>query len=150
MTEEITNVSIRVLMVEDNPVDVDLLSMVFEETKWPVESTVVDDGEKAIDLLKSLAANGHPGPDLVILDLNLPRRDGTEVLQAIRSTKGLTDTTVAIFSSSPQDVIQSKLTAAGVTANGHFTKPHSYDGFLQLAHNLRSWFEGQKMVGQAV
>ncbi len=102
---------------------------------------MVGDGEAAIQLLRDQAANLRAKPDFVILDLNLPRRDGTEVLQEIRSTEALRGLPVAILSSSPQDVIQRKLTAAGVAADAHFTKPFGVQQFLELGRVLRSWYE---------
>ena len=132
----------RVLMVEDNPVDVDLLQLAFSQINdWPLETTVVADGEKAIQLLQEQASNRTTQPDLVLLDLNIPRRDGTEVLQMIRSTESLNHLPVAVLSSSPRDVIQRKLTAAGVLADGHFTKPLDIDEFLELGQVLRGWYE---------
>jgi two-component system, chemotaxis family, response regulator Rcp1 len=118
-----------------------------QETNWPVEATVAEDGEKAISLLRSQAANPAAArPDFIVLDLNLPRRDGTEVLEMIRSTHALSSVPVAILSSSPGDVIEDKLKAAQVHADGYFTKPMSIDDFLGLGKVLRTWYEqhGQK------
>jgi CheY-like chemotaxis protein len=135
----------RVLMVEDNLLDVDLLRTAFDRVSdWPLETVVADDGHKAIMLLDEGAADSSIRPDLVILDLNLPGRDGTEVLHLIRSTDALAGLLVAILSSSPCDVIQRELTAAGVTANGHFTKPFSLDEFMGLGQVLRTWYEQQE------
>lgn len=145
MSSKTSNATIRVLMVEDNPVDVDLLSTAFKELgDWPVDTVVAYDGEKAIKLLQRAIVYPEERPDLVILDLNLPRRDGTEVLQMIRNTDGLSNLLVAVFSSSPLDVIEERLTLAGVTANGHFSKPHSFNAFLKLGETLREWYEGQQ------
>jgi CheY-like chemotaxis protein len=101
---------------------------------------VVEDGERAISRLLDVSKDK---PDLVILDLNLPRRDGTEVLQAIRGTPALRNLPVAILSSSPGDVIQDKLTAAGVLADAHFTKSTQFDDFLLLGGVLHEWYEKQ-------
>src|SRR5689334_13887241 len=88
-----------ILMAEDNPVDAKLLRLAFDEVgDWSVELTVVEDGEKAIQLLGERSRNGETVPDLVILDLNLPRRDGTEVLHAIRSCAELSSLPVAVLS----------------------------------------------------
>jgi chemotaxis family two-component system response regulator Rcp1 len=135
----------RVLVVEDNPVDVELLRLALaEEPAWPVETVIAEDGEKAISLINRQAADPTlRKPDLIVLDLNVPRRDGTEVLRAIRSTQGLSNVPVAILSSSPGDVIQDRLTAAHVTADGHFTKPSNIDDFLQLGRALHLWYEQQ-------
>jgi CheY-like chemotaxis protein len=150
MTGQISRAATRVLMVEDNPLDVDLLRRAFDEVSdWPVETELAEDGEKAIDLLLEKAARPNARPDLVILDLNLPRRDGSEVLQLIRTTHELANLPVAVLSSSPRDVVQRKLTAAGVTADGHFTKPLGYTEFIHLGQVLRGWYEEQTQRRQS-
>ena len=137
----------QAFVVEDNPVDAALLRFALQqETTWPVEMTVVEDGERAISRLLD-ASEGKP--DLVILDLNLPRRDGTEVLRIIRGTPALQHLPVAILSSSPEDVVHDKLTAAGVLADAHFTKSPQLDEFLLLGSILRKWYEKQTSVGKS-
>ena len=135
----------RILVVEDNPLDVELLRLALkEEPAWQVETVVAEDGEKAISLLTQGATDPLARrPDLIVLDLNVPRRDGTEVLRTIRGTKVLSSLLVAVLSSSPGDVIEDRLTAAHVTADGHFTKPSNIDDFLQLGRVLRMWYEQQ-------
>ena len=135
----------RILVVEDNPLDIELLRLALkEEPAWQVETVVAEDGEKAISLLTQGAADPLARrPDLIVLDLNVPRRDGTEVLRTIRGTKTLSSLLVAVLSSSPGDVIEDRLTAAHVTADGHFTKPSNIDDFLQLGRILRMWYEQQ-------
>ena len=131
----------RVLLVEDNPVDIRLMRFALQnERDWKTQLTVAEDGEKAIQLLQESLLAGE-APDLVLLDLNLPKRDGTEVLQWIRSTDGLRQLPVAIVSSSPMDVIRNKVSGAQVEANGYFAKPMDVEVFLQLASELRSWYQ---------
>ena len=121
--------------------DITMLRLALEqEPTWPVEMTVVEDGERAILRLLDVTKDK---PDFVVLDLNLPRRDGTEVLKTIRSTPALRNLPVAILSSSPGDVIQEKLTAAGVLADVQFTKSSHIDEFLLLGGILRAWYEKQ-------
>ncbi len=133
----------RVLIVEDNPVDVHLVRLALEEEQaWSTESVVTGDGEKAIDfLLRRGSFSDAQRPHLVILDLNLPKRDGTEVLQVIRTTDSLQNLAVAILSSSPRDLIRSKVHRANVEANCYFTKPVDADAFLALGKALRSCYE---------
>ena len=138
-----SNQTTRVLIVEDNPVDVHLVRLALEEEHtWPTESVVTADGEKAIDFLlrQGSFANAEP-PHLVILDLNLPKRDGTEVLQVIRTTDSLQNLAVAILSSSPKDLIRSKVHSANVEANCYFTKPVDADAFLALGRAIRRCYE---------
>lgn len=124
----------RVLIIEDNPVDAHMVQCALqEELNWTTETTVADDGEKAIELL--LQHGSRPigeWPDLVILDLNLPKRDGVEVLQVIRTTNGLRSLPVVVLSSSPTDVMKSKFNKMNVEANCYFTKPPDLDEFLAL------------------
>jgi two-component system, chemotaxis family, response regulator Rcp1 len=126
----------RVLLVEDNPVDVRLIRFALREEKsWQTETTVANDGEKAIDyLLHQRETQGDF--DLVILDLNLPKRDGTEVLQVIRSREELSSLPVIVLSSSPEDVSKAKVRNANVEANCYFTKPVGAKEFLDLGQRL--------------
>jgi DNA-binding response OmpR family regulator len=131
----------RILLVEDNPVDVRLLRYAFEqEGRWHPALTIADDGEKAINLLAATESTPEQ-PQFVILDLNLPKRDGTEVLQWIRSHDTLATLPVAIVSSSPMDVMRTKVDAARVCANCFFVKPMAVDEFVDLARELRTCFE---------
>jgi DNA-binding response OmpR family regulator len=124
-------VSTRVLVIEDNPVDVRLLRYaISQDRSWDPELIVAVDGEKAIHLLQQGL------PDFIILDLNLPKLDGTEVLQWIRSGEATRNLPVAIVSSSPMDEIRSKITGARVEANGYFMKPMDVDSFVNLAKAL--------------
>jgi two-component system, chemotaxis family, response regulator Rcp1 len=127
--------------------DFDLLSMAFEDVRdWRVDITLAEDGQQAIDVLRKQAADPSSRSDLVVLDLNLPRHDGAEILHFIRNTPAIASIAVAVFSSSPADVIKRKLTTAGVVADGHFTKPLDFDEFLGFGRVLRDWYERQKRL----
>jgi CheY-like chemotaxis protein len=145
MTAEQSVRTMRVLVVEDNPVDVELLRLALDrEETWPVETVIAEDGEAAISLLNRQTTDpAGRKPDLILLDLNVPKKDGTEVLRMIRRTSALSQVPVAILSSSPGDVIQNKLMAAQVAADGYFTKPNNIDDFLRLGSVLRTWYEQQ-------
>ena len=86
----------KIILVEDNPHDVALAKLALTETGIPYEITVLEDGEQAIDFV----AQQHVPPDLLLLDLNLPRRDGFEVLQAVRSAPEWLSTPVVVLSGS--------------------------------------------------
>ncbi|HEX4751160.1 MAG TPA: response regulator [Bryobacteraceae bacterium] len=132
----------RVLIVEDNPVDAEMVERALqEEQSWTTETTVADDGEKAIELLLEHRGGRQQRPDLVILDLNLPKRDGAEVLQVIRTTDELRSLPVVVLSSSPMHVMKSKVHKANVEANCYLTKPADLDEFLALGKRLRYCYE---------
>ena len=134
---------IHVLIVEDNPVDAEMVEQALqEEQSWATETMLADDGEKAIELL--LEHDGRPmqqRPDLIILDLNLPKRDGAEVLQVIRTMDELRGLPVVVLSSSPMDVMKNKLHKANVEANCYLTKPTDLDEFLALGKQFRCCYE---------
>ncbi len=138
------------LIVEDNPVDAQMVEHALqEEQSWTTETMVADDGQKAIELL--LGQHGRPmqqRPDLIILDLNLPKRDGAEVLQVIRTTDDLRSLPVVLLSSSPMDVMKSKLHKANVEANCYLTKPADLDEFLGLRKRFGCCYE--KALGSKI
>jgi CheY-like chemotaxis protein len=135
----------RVFVVEDNPGDVFLLRSALAEEDWPVEITVVEDGEQAI---KSLCNLGHDGenslPDLVILDLNLPKRHGAEVLKMIRTSDTLVKLPVVILSSSPRDVMMQKVCTHGVKADCYYTKPIDFDRFVIVVRDIHKCYESAR------
>lgn len=132
----------RVLIIEDNPVDAQMVEHALqEEQSWTTETMIADDGEKAIELLLDHSRAVQRRPDLVILDLNLPKRDGAEVLQVIRTTDELRSLPVVVLSSSPMDVIKSKIHKANVEANCYLTKPADLDEFLALGKRFRCCYE---------
>ena len=145
MATEVDTTTMHVFVVEDNPVDVELLQVALEmQEGWSTETVVAEDGEEAISLLEEQAANPRlQKPDLILLDLNLPRRDGTEVLQMIRSTFELSDLIVAILSSSPSDAVQQRFSQACVTADAYFEKPGTFEEYMKFGRKLHEWYSDQ-------
>jgi two-component system, chemotaxis family, response regulator Rcp1 len=136
----------RVLIIEDNPVDAQMVEYALhEDQSWATETMVADDGEKAIELLLDHDRPRQQLPDLIILDLNLPKRDGAEVLRVIRTTDELRKLPVVVLSSSPMDVMKNKLHKANVEANCYLTKPADLDEFLALGKRFRCCY--QKALG---
>ena len=127
------------LVVEDNPGDVRILRYAFAETQgWPVRLVVAEDGEKAIAYLRHEPPFGEvERPQAVILDLNVPKIGGADVLRAIRSNSELRDLPVIVLSSSPQDVIASQFRDAQVEADCYLTKPPDVDEFLAIGMEIR-------------
>jgi DNA-binding response OmpR family regulator len=135
----------RVLIVEDNPGDVRLLNYAFQERQWPAELSHAADGERALTHF----VDGAVLPDLVILDLNLPKYHGAHVLRKIRGNRVADQVTVVILSSAPYDLMIEQLHREGVDADGYFSKASDYDEFLSVVSRIRECFERNHAVRQA-
>ena len=129
----------KILLVEDNPIDVRLMLYALRQQEdWLKEIVVIEDGEKAIRYLLDQNSSANPtNPDVVMLDLHLPKLDGTEVLQIIRSTEGLRDLPVVVLSSAPEDTMEADVRRANVDATCYITKPVNFDEFLGIPAILR-------------
>jgi len=138
-----TTESTHILIVEDNPGDLRLIRLALSETPgWPVTVSVARDGEEAISLLESRTPEPDPRRlDLVILDFNLPKRSGTEVLRTIRQSDRLFRLPVVVLSSSPEHFLRAKIQDAQLEANCYLTKPPDLDEFLQLGPHIRECYE---------
>lgn len=141
--------SISVLLIEDNPADADLTREAFEANKQPVQLQVAMDGVEALDVLHKRAGHADARePDLVLLDLNLPRKDGRQVLAEIKSSAELRKIPVVVLSSSEdlKDVLQSY----ELGANSYISKPVDFLGFQ---HTLRAlncfWFGTARLPSKA-
>jgi len=129
------------LIVEDNRGDVVLVREALNDSAMPFELTHVSDGEQALDFLHRRFPHADAArPDLVLLDLNLPKHDGWEVLSEIRSMPEFIDTPVVILSSSgnPED----RERAASTPNALHIRKPSTLDEFLAIGDQIaRFWSE---------
>ena len=124
---------VRILIVDDNIGDVGLLREALREECPDCEIDHLDNGEKAIAyLLAQGAYQGRPTPELMILDLNMPRMDGHEVLKVIRNTPELCAIPVTILSTSPHEIAR----AALLQPTDLCQKPFDLDAFLALARNI--------------
>jgi CheY-like chemotaxis protein len=133
-----------ILLVEDNPADIQITQRALRESAIPVELIVVRDGEEALDYLlrhgHHAANDNWRSPTLILLDLNLPRLNGREVLRRIRGTPDLHTVPVVVLSTStrPQDV--DDLYAAG--ANTYINKPQEFSRFVEVLKNIqRYWLD---------
>lgn len=129
----------HLLVVEDDPGDVLLTREALAGSTTPLDVHVVDDGEAAVDFLRR--EGGHrdaPRPDLVLLDLNLPRLDGREVLARIKSDPGLRSIPVVVLTTSKaaEDVRRSY----ELHANAFVTKPAELDRFLSVVRQVGEFF----------
>src|SRR6266540_1684398 len=130
---------IRVLLVEDNPGDADLTRETLETGKLHIELSLAKDGVEAIELLRRNSLPGGVRPDLILLDLNLPRKDGREILAEIKADDNLKHIPVVILTSSDaeRDVAQSY----ALGANCYVTKPVDLRAFQTIVHAVESfWF----------
>ena len=133
---------VNILLVEDNKIDARLTRHAIEQiSDWPSTVEVVDDGEKAIQFLLRQRSYAQVGrPDMIILDLNLPKYDGTEVLQVIRKSEDLQHLLVFIFSSSPADVAEERMQSAKVRADRYFEKPSEMGSYFSIANAMRETY----------
>jgi two-component system response regulator len=131
---------IDILLVEDDAVDVELTREALSESKIKVTLNVVRDGERAMSYLRKEEPYAAAAtPDLVILDLNLPRMNGQEVLQAMKSDEHLKKIPVVVLttSSDKEDIARSY----ALGANCYVTKPMGLDQFSQVVHSIETfWF----------
>ncbi len=123
----------KVLVVEDNPNDVALLRLALDEAHVDYDLTVIEDGGDALSFVRRAGSDAIP--DLAVLDLNLPKRDGIEVLQGMRSNPAFSSVPVAILSSSSAPRDRSRLQTFGVRR--YLVKPPDYDEFLKLGQQLK-------------
>jgi CheY-like chemotaxis protein len=124
---------ISILLVEDSPTDVELTREVLREAKVRSSLHVVRDGNAALAFLR-----GASPPDLVLLDLNLPGKDGREVLAEIKSDEGLKHIPVVILSASSAD--EDVASAYANQANAYIRKPADLDGFVKCVRLLEAFW----------
>ena len=122
---------VNILLVEDNPADARLIEEVFKDTNVNNKIYVVKDGVEAMDFLnKENEFSDAPKPEMILLDLNLPRKDGREVLKEVKRNDELKSIPIVILttSSAKEDVIKTYSNHA----NCYITKPVDFDQFLRV------------------
>lgn len=136
---------IQVLLVEDDPGDVRLTEEALKRSKLLVMMNVVGDGEQALQYLRQVGPYvGAVRPDLVLLDLNLPKVDGREVLAAVKADPDLRPIPVVILTTSAAD--GDILKAYGLGGNCYITKPVGFDEFRRIVRAIEEfWFEVVKL-----
>lgn len=135
------NSTIELLIVEDDPGDVLLTRESLAQSAAPHNLTVVADGESAVAYLRREGNYAKaPRPDLVILDLNLPRLDGWGVLAQVKNDPGLRTIPVVVLTTSEarEDVVRSY----DLHANAYVTKPADLDTFTEAVRRLAQFFLG--------
>jgi chemotaxis family two-component system response regulator Rcp1 len=130
---------VEVLLVEDSPGDVRLTREAFKDAKVHINLHVASDGAKAMAFLKHEGEYvDAPRPDLVLLDLNLPKKDGREVLEEIKESPTLKSIPGVILTTSSSDV--DILRSYKLHANCYITKPVGLDGFLEVVKSIDSFW----------
>jgi len=122
---------IEILMVEDNPADVRLTREAFRDASVLNNMNVTVDGEDAMSFLKREGRyKDSPRPDLILLDLNLPKKDGREVLEEIKEDQDLRRIPVVVFTTSDDEKDVSR--AYNLHANAYIKKPVDLDQFIRI------------------
>ncbi|MBV9156158.1 MAG: response regulator [Acidobacteriaceae bacterium] len=131
--------SLRILLVEDSPSDVRLIREALKETAVPVQISVARDGVEAMDYLHQAEVGLANRPDLVLLDLNLPRKNGREVLSEVKASPILKQIPVLVMTSSraDEDIFQ----AYALNANCYITKPADLQEYVHVVRAIEDfWF----------
>ncbi len=134
----------RVLLVEDDPDHAELVRRGLAEQRAPVEITVLEDGEAALDYLSRERTDGNARrPHLILLDLRLPKMDGLQLLQRVKSVPALRAIPCVVLTTS--DAERDVTRAYELHANSYLVKPGDADGFTKLMGDVqRYWLESNR------
>jgi CheY-like chemotaxis protein len=126
----------RIVLAEDNPADVRLVREALRENKVNCELRVLTDGEEVVSFITSLDLDSkHPCPDLLLLDMHLPKRDGKEVLKHLRASARCARTRVVVLTSS--DAPSDHQSAEKNAAIHYFRKPSNLEQFMHLGQIVK-------------
>ncbi len=132
----------KILLVEDNRMDVELTLDAFKEAHFGNTIQVCTDGEEALDYLSGKGRfadrEQYPLPDLILLDLNLPKVNGHEVLSEIKAKPLLKRIPVVVLTSSKDEGDRARSYDSGV--NSYLVKPVSFDGFLKVVKEVAEYW----------
>ena len=130
---------IEILLIEDNPGDARLATEALREAKVHNNLHWVADGEEAISFLRRQGDRAEaPRPDLILLDLNLPRRDGRQVLEEIKADPTLRRIPVVVLTTSQAE--EDILKAYNLNANCYITKPVDLDQFMKVVKTIEDFW----------
>ena len=130
---------VNILLVEDNPGDVRLTKEAFKESRFPTEIHVAIDGEEALNYLRQQPPyEQSTRPDLILLDLNIPKRDGGEVLAAIKADPVLRSIPVVVLTTSnaEQDITKTY----NLHVNAYINKPVDFDRFFDIVQKIEDFW----------
>jgi len=139
------NDPVEILLAEDNPGDVMLTKKALEEGKLANNLHVATDGVDALQFLRQEGEyDDTPRPDLILLDLNMPRKDGEEVLEELKDDEDLRRIPVVVLTSSESEEDIAK--SYELNANAYLTKPVDFDGFVEIVNRMEDfWFQVVKL-----
>lgn len=140
--------AIEILLVEDDPGDIRLTKEALKESKLRNNLHVVEDGVEAMEFLHQKGRfKDAPRPDIILLDLNLPRKDGREVLEEVKEDENLRRIPVVVLTTSEAD--EDILTSYNLHANCYITKPVDMNQFVQIVKTIEGfWFSIVKLPPQ--
>lgn len=131
--------AMQLLLVEDSASDIRLVKEALKETGVPVQMTIMRDGVEALEHLRQVEVGRAPHPDIILLDLNLPRKNGREVLAEVKSSPNLKQIPVLVMTSSQSDDDVSQCYA--LNANCFITKPGDLDNYIDVVRAIEDfWF----------
>ncbi|QLG48404.1 response regulator [Natrinema halophilum] len=139
MSTHVSREQVAILLVEDNPGDVRLIREAFKAAGFATTFHTVTDGDTALEFLREqAAAESGPDIDLMLLDLNLPRTNGFDVLEAIKDNSELTSLPVLVLTSSEatEDIVKSY----ELCANAYLTKPTNPDEFEKIVRAVEAFW----------
>ena len=130
---------INILLVEDDPDDVELTMEALKESKMRNRIAAVEDGVEALAFLRRQGIYAQESrPDLILLDLNLPKKDGREVLKEIKEDNSLKHIPVVVMTTSEDE--EDVLKSYELHANCYITKPVDFDQFLRVVRSIEDFW----------
>ena len=130
---------IEILLVEDSPSDTELTIEALREAKMRNHLSIVEDGVQAMEFLRRQGRFANaPRPDLIMLDLNLPRKDGRQVLGEIKADDQLKSIPVVVLTTSRAE--QDVLRAYDLHANCYISKPVDFEQFLEVVRSIETFW----------
>lgn len=131
--------TVDVLLVEDNVADADLVREAIEGGKLIINLNVVRDGEEAMEYLRAQGRfKNATRPDLVLLDLNLPKKDGREVLREVKADPDLSSIPIVVLTTSAAD--EDILHSYKLHANAYIEKPVEFESFIKIVNQLTEFW----------
>jgi CheY-like chemotaxis protein len=132
---------IQILLVEDNPADIRLTVEALKDARVHNHVSVASDGDEALAILRREGDHaGAPLPDIILMDLNMPRKDGREFLAEVKRDEALKHLPVIVLTTS--DLDEDVLVSYDVCANAYIKKPVDQDRFMEVVRTLGDfWFE---------